>query len=156
MAVSVNEAIQTITELDLKLNFEIIPIEDSQNRISAQDIFSKICLPRFNNSAMDGYGIIYENKDQELEIIDTIFAGDNNDLLLKQGQCVKIMTGAKVPDNCSAVIPKEDCTYLENGKIKVPNGIKEFQHIRFIGEDINNNEILIKKVMRLTLQKLLY
>ncbi len=145
MAISLNEAIQTIIELSIKLNFEIIPIEDSQNRISAQNIFSKICLPRFNNSAMDGFGIIFEDKDEELEIVDTIFAGDNNNLLLKSKQCVKIMTGAKIPDNCTAIILKEDCQYLKNRKIIVPSDIKKFQHIRFVGEDIDKNEILIKK-----------
>lgn len=41
MAVSVNEAIQTITELDLKLNFEIIPIEDSQIELVHKIYFLK-------------------------------------------------------------------------------------------------------------------
>ncbi len=145
MAVTINEAIKAILEADIKLNFEIIPIENSQYRICAKDIFSKIALPRFNNSAMDGFGIIFEDKDEELEIIDTIFAGDNNNTLLKSKQCVKIMTGARIPNNCTAIIPKEQCEYLENGRIKLPKTIKKFQHIRFIGEDVKTNEILIKK-----------
>ncbi|PLY04323.1 MAG: molybdopterin molybdenumtransferase MoeA [Arcobacter sp.] len=143
MAVEVNKAIKTITELELNLNYEIIPIENSQNRICAQKINAEICLPRFNNSAMDGFGIIYENKNEELKIVDTIFAGDDNRRLLEKNQCVKIMTGARVPENCTAIIPKEDCQYLENEKIKVPKNIKEFQHIRFIGEDINSGDNLI-------------
>lgn len=143
MAVEVNEAINIITKLDVNLSYEIIPIEDSNNRICAKEIVANICLPRFNNSAMDGFGILFENKNEELEIVDTIFAGDNNNRILENNQCVKIMTGARVPDNCGAIIPKEDCEYLENNKIKVPKNIKEFQHIRFIGEDINNQDILI-------------
>ena len=143
MAINVNEAIKTITELELNLNYEIIPIENSQNRICAEKIVAEVCLPRFDNSAMDGFGMLYENKNEELEIVDTIFAGDNNNRLLEINQCVKIMTGARVPDNCSAVIPKEDCEYLKNGKIKVPEKIKEFQHIRFIGEDIDCGDDLI-------------
>ncbi len=143
MAIEVNEAIKTITELDVNLSYEIIPIEDSHNRICAQEILAKICLPRFNNSAMDGFGILYEDKNQELIIVDTIFAGDNNNRSLEKNQCVKIMTGARVPNNCTAVIPKEDCEYLDNNKIKVPKNIEEFQHIRFIGEDINKNDLLI-------------
>ncbi len=53
------------------------------------------------------------------------------------------MTGARVPNNCDAIIPKEDCEYLDNNKIKVPQSIKKFQHIRFIGEDINEDDVLI-------------
>lgn len=144
MAVSVDKAINIITKLVPNLNYEIIPIENAHDRICAQEIKAKISLPRFNNSAMDGYGILFENRDEDLKIIDTIFAGDNNNLLLDKNECVKIMTGAKIPDNCNAIIPKENCEYLEDNKIRVPNDIKEFQHIRFIGEDIKVDETLIK------------
>lgn len=145
MAIKVHTALDIINKLDLNLKFEIIPIEDSQNRISAQNIVATSSLPKFDNSAMDGYGIVYEDKYSEFEIVETIFAGDNKNIVLKSTQCVKIMTGARIPSNCSAVIPKEDCLQLDNGKIKVPNDIKEFQHIRFIGEDIKTGETLITK-----------
>ena len=144
MAISVNEAIETITKLETKLKYEIIPIEDAQTRICAQAVKAKISLPRFNNSAMDGYGIIYEDKQNDLTVVDTIFAGDDNNRLLKKNETVKIMTGARVPENCTAIIPKEDCQYFDNEKIKVPNEIKEFQHIRFIGEDIKIDEDLLE------------
>lgn len=145
MAIAVNKAIETITKLHTNLKFEIIPIEEAHDRISAQQIEAKISLPRFNNSAMDGYGIIFEDKDMELKVVDTIFAGDNNTLKLKKNETVKIMTGARVPENCTAVIPKEDCEYPSDDLIKVPSDIKEFQHIRFIGEDIKIGTILIEK-----------
>lgn len=143
MAISVNEAFETILNLNTNLKYEIIPIEDAQNRVCAQEIVAKIALPRFDNSAMDGYGIIYDNKTSQLKVVDTIFAGDDNKLTLQKNEAVKIMTGARIPDNCTAIIPKEDCEYLDNENIKVPNTIKEFQHIRYIGEDIAVGEILI-------------
>ena len=87
--------------------------------------------------------IIYEDKNSELEIIDTIFAGDNNDKLLEKNSCIKIMTGAKIPQNSTAIIPKEDVEELNDNKIKILKNVKEFQHIRYIGEDINQNELLI-------------
>jgi molybdopterin molybdotransferase len=92
---------------------------------------------------MDGYAIIYEDKNSELEIIDTIYAGDNNNKLLKQNSCIKIMTGAKIPDNATAIIPKEDIEEINDNKIKIIKNTKEFQHIRYIGEDIKQNEPLI-------------
>lgn len=145
MAIKVDAALDIINKLDLNLKFEIIPIEDSQNRVCAQDIIATSSLPKFDNSAMDGYGIIYEDKDKEFEIIETIFAGDDKNITLQTAQAVKIMTGARIPSNCGAVIPKEECEHLKNGKIKVPNDIKKFQHIRFIGEDIKTKETLIIK-----------
>lgn len=144
MAVSVKQATQIISNLDVNLNYEIIPIENSQNRICAQKIEATVCLPRFDNSAMDGYGILYEDKNEKIKVVDTIFAGDDNNRLLEKNQAVKIMTGARIPSNCTVVIPKEDCQYLDEDYITVPNDIKKFQHIRFIGEDINKGEPLIE------------
>lgn len=143
MAVEVLEAIQTITNLNPNLKYEILPIELAQNRICAQDIIAKSSLPKFNNSAMDGYAILFENKDSNLKVIDTIFAGDDNDKTLGKNECVKIMTGARIPDNATAVIPKEDCEIIDGNTIRVPSMIKENQHIRYIGEDIKTGETLI-------------
>ena len=144
MAISVEAAIEIISNLTLKLNYEIIPIENATNRICAKEIFATSFLPKFNNSAMDGYAIIYEDKDNELNIIDTIFAGDNNNKLLEKNSCIKIMTGAKIPENTTAIIPKEDIQELNDNKIKILGNVKEFQHIRYIGEDIKlRNNILI-------------
>ena len=143
MAINVQTAIEIISNLTLDLNFEIVPIENATSRICAEQIFATSFLPKFNNSAMDGYAIIYEDKNDELEIIDTIFAGDNNDKLLEKNSCIKIMTGAKIPQNSTAIIPKEDVEELNDNKIKILKNVKEFQHIRYIGEDIKQNELLI-------------
>lgn len=143
MAINVQTAIEIISNLTLDLNFEIIPIENASGRISAEEIFATSFLPKFDNSAMDGYAIIYEDKDNELNVIDTIFAGDNNNKLLEKNTCIKIMTGAKMPNNSTAIIPKEDIEELNDNKIKILKNVKEFQHIRYIGEDIKLNELLI-------------
>ena len=143
MAISIETAIEIISNLTLNLNFEIVPIENATSRISAQEIFATSFLPKFNNSAMDGYAIIYEDKNNKLKIIDTIFAGDNNNILLEKNSCIKIMTGAKIPENTTAIIPKEDIQELNDNKIKILGNVKEFQHIRYIGEDIKQNELLI-------------
>ena len=143
MAINVQTAIEIISNLTPSLNFEIVPIENATSRICAEEIFATSFLPKFNNSAMDGYAIIYEDKNSELEIIDTIFAGDNNDKLLEKNSCIKIMTGAKIPQNSTAIIPKEDVEELNDNKIRILKNVKEFQHIRYIGEDINQNELLI-------------
>lgn len=143
MAISVQKAIDLISNININTNFEIIPIENSVSRICAKAINATSYLPKFNNSAMDGYAIIYENKNNDLEIIDTIFAGDNNERLLKENCCIKIMTGARIPANATAIIPIEDTEKLNDNKIKIKQNVKEFQHIRYIGEDIQKDKLLI-------------
>lgn len=145
MATTMQNTLDILYGLNLKINYEILPIENSLDRVCAEDIYAKSFLPKFNNSAMDGYALIYEDKDNELKVIDTILAGDNNNKLLEKNSCIKIMTGAKIPENATAIIPKEETIELNDNKIKILKNIKKFQHIRYIGEDIQKNEILIKK-----------
>ena len=143
MAITVQNAMDIISNLNINTNFEIVPIENSISRICAKQIIATSFLPKFDNSAMDGYAIFYKDRNNELEIIDTIFAGDNNEKLLKENTCIKIMTGARIPANATAVIPKEDIQELNDNKILIKQNVKEFQHIRYIGEDIKKDELLI-------------
>ena len=143
MAISVQNAIDIISKINFNPNFEILPIENAISRISAEEIFATSFLPKFNNSAMDGYAIIYENKENDLNIIDTILAGDDNNRLIENNSCIKIMTGARIPDNATAIIPKEDTQELTDNKIKIIKNVKKFQHIRYIGEDIKKDNLLI-------------
>ena len=143
MSISVQNAIDIISKISFNPNFEILPIENAISRISAEEIFATSFLPKFNNSAMDGYAIIYENKENDLNIIDTIFAGDDNNRLIENNSCIKIMTGARIPDNATAIIPKEDTQELTDNKIKIIKDVKKFQHIRYIGEDIKKDNLLI-------------
>jgi molybdopterin molybdotransferase len=87
VAICVQNAIDIISNLTIDLKFEIVPIEDALSRICAKDIYATTSLPKFDNSAMDGYAIIYNDKDNELNIIDTIYAGDNNNKLLENNSC---------------------------------------------------------------------
>ena len=149
MAILPNEAINIICENITRKTYEIVPIEDAIFRISAQDIYANQSLPKFDNSAMDGYAIRYEDAKDELTIIDTIFAGDEVTLELAPKSCAKIMTGAPIPSNATAIIPKEDVELINENRIKIPNPIKQNQHIRFVGEDIKKEECLIQKNLEL-------
>lgn len=145
MAINVEEALEKILTNTSFNKTEIIPIESSTNRVISQNIFAKLFLPRFNNSAMDGYAILFKDKGKKVKVTDTIFAGDNNQKELKPNTTFKIMTGAKIPDNCEAVVPKEHTKEISEDEIELPQDIREFQHIRYVGEDIKNGELLIAK-----------
>ena len=143
MAVTVKQALDLIKSNIIKTNYEVIPIENSINRIIAQDIFATHAMPRFNNSAMDGYGVKLQDASQNTTVIDTILAGSKKEPKINAGQCLKIMTGARVPQSVDAIIPQELVQIIDEATVKLPNDIKHLSHIRFIGEDINNGEFLI-------------
>jgi molybdopterin molybdotransferase len=142
MAVAPLESLKLIVNSVKVLNKEVLSIENSLGRVIAQDIYAPFSLPKYNNSAMDGYAVIYGDDSEELIVIEKIFAGENKDVTLSKGVCVKIMTGARIPKNCTAIVPQEDVEILSNGNIKIPK-IKENQNIRFIGEDIKEGEKII-------------
>ena len=136
MSICIKEALRVITSNIKKVSYEIIPIENTQNRISAQDIYATHSLPTFNNSAMDGYGVKLIDKNKKVQVIDNIFAGSSKQTNISDGETLKIMTGARVPSSVEAIIPHELIENLENNYILLPDNIKENQHIRFLGEDI--------------------
>jgi len=125
---------------------EIVSIFDALNRVLANDIICSKALPAFNNSAMDGYAIKLSDAGRVVEIKETIFAGDFPETLeAKEAIVHKIMTGAYVPKNTEAIVPFEDVEIIDEKHIKLPKKIKPNAHIRFRGEEIKEDEVILKK-----------
>ena len=116
---------------------EIIPLTGSAQRIIATDLISPINVPPFDNSAMDGYGFCFEDWDGKtpLPVTGKSFAGNPMHTPLEKGGCVRIMTGAPVPQGVDTVVMQESTEQTENGII-FTQPIKKGSNIRKIGEDI--------------------
>jgi len=145
MSICIKEALRIITKNISKVSCEIVPIENIQGRILAEDIYAKLSLPTFNNSAMDGYAIKLSDKNKKVKVIDIIFAGSEKRTQFKENECVKIMTGARVPTTTEAIVPQELVTVIDEDTILLPDTIKANQHIRFTGEDIQKDDKLLNK-----------
>jgi len=148
MAIKVDEALEVIYALNKKTPLQLLPIEQCVGYVLAQDIVASHNLPPYDNSAMDGYAIKLEDAGKTVEVQHTIFAGDNSDKILKSGYGIKIMTGAKIPFGCEAIVPVEDTTTSNDGVV-LPQKIKPKNHIRDCGEDIKQEDILLKKGQKL-------
>lgn len=137
---------------------ETISLEQAQNRICAEDIFSPINVPGFDNSAMDGYAIrladlqAAEAEDNRLGVIGKSFAGSPFNGEWKPQSAVRIMTGAVIPQGCDAVIMQEQVEIDSDGNIKCPAwaSIKSGQNIRRIGEDVKVGDVVLKQGAKLT------
>ncbi len=143
MSICIKEALRIISKNISKVSCEIVPIENIKDRILAEDIYAKLSLPTFNNSAMDGYAVKLSDANKEVKILDIIFAGSEKRTNFEEGQCVKIMTGARVPTSTEAIIPQELTTTIDENTILLPDTIKINQHVRFTGEDIEKGEKLL-------------
>ena len=126
---------------------ESINIMDSLGRVSSKNIKSSINIPSFRNSAMDGFAVNIKNLGKNKYVLreqGISLAGQPYSKKLKDGETVRVMTGAVIPDNSDAVIMKE-MTDKKNSMISFPNFMQKNQNIRNIGEDIKKGDIVIEK-----------
>ncbi len=127
-----------------KEEYERVDIQESLNRVTAEDIFAIKDLPSYNNSAMDGYAFCYSERGKPLKIAAVIYAGDKQEPILKEGECYKIMTGAKVPKDADTVAPKEICR-VDDGFIELTEDIQKGSAIRLRGEELQKGSLLIEQ-----------
>jgi len=144
MAVSITEALDIISKNITGLDGEIIPIEMALGRVVAQDYVAAFNLPRFNNSAMDGYAVKVADAQKEVSCSEVIYAGDQPLMTLENSECIKIMTGAPVPKGCEAIVPIEDVTH-HGDLVSLPEEIKKDAFIRIAGEDIKKDTVFLHK-----------
>ena len=115
----------------------ILPIKQALNYVLSQDIASPLNVPNHDNSAMDGYAFAIESLQQSkvLTLVGRSMAGAPFEGECKLGECIRIMTGAKMPNCCDSV------EMQENVQVKADN-ITFLQektlgsHVRKAGEDI--------------------
>ena len=137
MAVLITEALDIIYKNITPVSTEIIPIEMALGRVLSEDLVASFDLPRFDNSAMDGFAVKCEDAGSTVTSEAVIYAGDNPEMTLQNKQALRIMTGAPIPKGGEAIVPFEHVT--ENGnKITLPAKIEESMHIRRAGEDMKS------------------
>lgn len=144
MASSIVEALDSIATTITPVDVEIIPIEMAVGRVVTKDYIATFDLPRFNNSAMDGYAVKIADAGKCVTCSVTIYAGDNPDMLLEEGNAFKIMTGAPIPEGCEAIVPIEHVT-LEESKVVLPSDITLHNFIRMAGEDIKKDTVFLSQ-----------
>ncbi len=161
--ISVQEAQTRILSTINSAANEMELIENSLNRILAENILSSMDIPGSDLSSMDGFAVRYadiQNAGNEtpvtLKVIDDIPAGSPSGKRILPGQAARIMTGAALPIGSDTVIPFEQISALERPNDLIPpkniviqSGISFGSNIRVRGEDINKGTLLFSKNHRL-------
>jgi len=150
--IEIEEGIQLFEKaLKPKVTTIIVALEEAAGKVLAEDIRAPFSVPHFPKSAMDGYAVYYKEvknatKEQPvtLKVVEEICAGDNTDLVYVPGTAVRVMTGGYVPAGYNAVVKQEDTDYGEK-EVLIYNSVKEFQNYCKVGEDIRQEELVLKK-----------
>ncbi len=146
--ISVSEAIEKVTTYLYKGIPKAIAIDKGLHYILASDVFAEIDMPPFPQSAMDGYAIC-GNKELIYTIIGEVKAGDSKQFVLKNGEAVRIFTGAPVPKTATAVIMQEKTSVIKN-QLKIEETPLQKQNIRSRGEQIKKGSLAMAKGQKLS------
>jgi molybdopterin molybdotransferase len=141
---SYEEARNIILESVTKLGAEQVELLDALGSVLAEDVVAPWNLPRFNNSAMDGYAVRAEDcvAGRALPVIDSVSAGSRAARAVAPGTAIKIMTGAPVPNGCDSVVPIEHVE-AKDGTVSATEPVVLGQHIRLAGEDVREGETIL-------------
>lgn len=123
--------------------------------------------PRFDNAAMDGFAlqardsISAEQGEVQLALCGSLAAGQDFDpAKFRPHSCIEIMTGAKLPVCCDAVVKLEDVELLHNQRgqaeaIKLNSTVRVGENVRYTAQDLQVGEVLVKRGATIAPQHLL-
>lgn len=131
---------------------QTVPVADALDRIAAVDITAARAHPPLPNTAVDGYGFA-GGRDESVHLMPLVAAsmtaGRRPDIAVPEGQAVRILTGAALPDGVDTVILQEDVT--RNGdNIAFRGPVKAGANTRKAGEDVNAGDTVVPEGRRLT------
>jgi molybdopterin molybdotransferase len=138
-ALRVDKAREAILScLEVIQDQETVPVREALGRVLAQEIVPSINVPSHDNTAMDGYALRFSDlsdADTRLEELGTALAGRPFKGAVKPGQCIRVMTGAVMPEGTDTVVIQE-VVKTDGTHVIVPPGQKARQNVRYAGEDL--------------------
>jgi molybdopterin molybdotransferase len=145
---SIDEAQRLILERVRALPPEPVPIEQAAGRVLAEAAVSRVDLPPFPSSAMDGFAVRAADTPGTLQIVGRVAAGIPFDGSLEPGAAVGIATGGEVPAGADAVAPIEIVAEKDN-EVEVP-AVEAGANVRPRGGDLRQGDTVGEVGDRLT------
>lgn len=153
--ISVEEARSTILSKIGRLETEEVPILEALGRVLDEDILSGADMPPFDNASMDGYAVRFADTagaspegPSELKVLGDVAAGYMPESPIAEGEAIRIMTGAPMPEGADAVVMVENTERIEGGVLVfVP--VRVVENVRFAGEDLRQGDIALASGKRI-------
>lgn len=132
-----------------------VPLSRAHGLVLAEDVTSPVDLPRFANSAMDGYAVraseisgVTPEDPRILPVLGDIAAGDGTARSHRDFHAWRILTGAPVPDGADAVVRVED-TDGHPREVMIKAAVEAGANIRNAGEDVRAGSVILRAGTRL-------
>lgn len=118
---------------------EYIPVRSALGRITSEPVIAQRSSPHYVASAMDGVAV---------KSISTFGATETNPIVIPINEYLEVDTGDYVPKDYDAVIMVEDVNFLPEG-IQIIKAAVPWQHIRSIGEDLVEGDMIVSGLTRI-------
>ena len=147
---TVDEHVERIVESLDPLHPYDQPLLEALGLPVCENITAPMDLPAFDNSAMDGYAVYFddvvtasEDHPVHLPVVGEMAAGQTKLFALSPGTTVRIMTGAPVPQGADAIVPVE---WTDGGvaSVRITKAPQLDQHVRHKGEDVQVGDVLLE------------
>jgi molybdopterin molybdotransferase len=131
---------------------EQVLLQYAFGRILAEDVVAPRDQPLFANSAMDGFALrgadLPQTGQRRFHLVGTRLAGDSTATMIGVGECLRITTGAPIPDGADTVVIKEHVE-VDGDSVVIRAGEVAGSHVRPPGEDFREGEIVARRGTRL-------
>jgi molybdopterin molybdotransferase len=151
--ISVEEALARILTEISPLTVTQVALPESSGLVLAQDIVAQEDIPPFANSAMDGFALLSRDSQPQhgqparLRITGEVAAGYVANHPVEEGTCLRIMTGAPVPEGADSVIQVE-LTRAEGPNsewVEILEAVPPGNNIRPAGEDMQRGQTVLRQ-----------
>jgi molybdopterin molybdotransferase len=147
----VEEALDKILARIEPLGFEKVSLLESLGRVVGEDIDARRNIPPLDNSGMDGYAVRTADIEKasrdhsvRLKVIEDLPAGFLSQKTMKEGQAIRIMTGAPIPMGADTVVPVEE-TRKDGFFVLILKALSLGENIRRAGEDVKQGDRVISR-----------
>ena len=124
------------------LRAEIVDVEASLGRVTAEPVVARLSAPHYHGAAMDGIAVRAEDTFEATEFQPvTLRLGDGS----SRGQFAFVDTGSSLPQWANAVIMIERVFPLEASRVEIREAAHPWQHVRLVGEDVVATEPILPR-----------
>ena len=145
---SIDEARDVVLRATRPLPAETVALAAALDRVLAAPVSAATDVPRFVNSAMDGFAVQAGPADRGLRIVGESRAGAPATVAVGPGEAVRISTGAAVPEGADAVIMVER-TSEAHGEVRVEAATAAGENLRHPGEDMRAGAVVLAPGIRI-------
>jgi molybdopterin molybdotransferase len=156
----VDAVVRLIDERVRHLAAESVALLEAGGRVLARDAVSAVNVPQFPRAAMDGYAVRAEetfgatpDDPRPFKLVGSSMPGAAPSAGVEAGTCVRIMTGAPMPEGADAVVPAEEAD-LDGETVRVRAPATPGRNVGEIGEDVRTGALVLRAGRRLRPQDL--